>query len=274
MSFSSLSAGNALEQLTEKQRVGNEKSPLPPYINNDVGDPIEDSNTAIQKMIDAGFDLDKDINDEEIHHKMIEHKSDPITPMIYFCLRKGDLKMCRYLFANGATCTQTTKSGFWFPMYAAALRGNLNICRWLYEHGAKEDIRKRNTSDYSPLCVACNHNSTLSTAQWLILNGAASCRHDPGQIDTAVSKQDLIFLNHEKGNRLMLLWWADEELKTQNHFLLFLCGKQTQQIFAGKSGILEYMADFVGVVRGKNLRMIRQLADFLRADIQDDDDYN
>eukprot|EP00751_Fragilariopsis_kerguelensis_P049080 CAMPEP_0171038552 /NCGR_PEP_ID=MMETSP0736-20130129/43266_1 /TAXON_ID=186038 /ORGANISM="Fragilariopsis kerguelensis, Strain L26-C5" /LENGTH=49 /DNA_ID= /DNA_START= /DNA_END= /DNA_ORIENTATION= len=49
MSFSSLSAGNALEQLTKKQSIGNEKSSLPPCINNDndVGDPIEDSNTAI-----------------------------------------------------------------------------------------------------------------------------------------------------------------------------------------------------------------------------------
>jgi hypothetical protein len=90
----------------------------------DAGGPIEDTDIAIQKMMDSGFDLDKDI--------------DGGKPMAYF-VTKGDLKMCLYLFVNGAKYTPT---GTHFPLFLAAQKGYLDICKWLYMHGAKEDIQK------------------------------------------------------------------------------------------------------------------------------------
>ena len=125
MAFSSLSVDNVVgQQLAEQQRTTNDEtelsvSPLLLIANNDVGGPIEDTCTAIQKMIDAGFHSDTVINDEHIANT-IQVERPCVTPMIYFCRNKGDLKMCCYLFVNGATCTHSSSDGFWFPMYAAA----------------------------------------------------------------------------------------------------------------------------------------------------------
>lgn len=80
-------------------------------------------------MKSAGFDLDNNaINDEQRVHWAPDDIPEvyDVTPMIHFC-RTGDLKMCRYLFVNGASCTRVDDDGFWFPMYAAAM-GLLFAC--------------------------------------------------------------------------------------------------------------------------------------------------
>lgn len=273
MSSSSLSVDNVAGQLAEKQRTTNDEiaSAVSPLLlaDNNVGGPIEDTSTAIQKMIDAGFDSDVDINAEQAGLKMKEINFRYFTPMVYFC-HKGDLQMCRYLFVNGAS-TQTNGRVFLFPMYAAALVCNLDVCKWLYEHGAQEDVQKRNSHGYSPLAAVLSNlcNNTVSTTRWLILNGVISSRNNPRQIDEALLNRDLQYVATDRGGRRKLRLWVEEELKTHNQFLQFLCAEQTKQIFGGKSGILQHIADFAGVVRGKDLSILRQLRNFLRVLIQD-----
>jgi hypothetical protein len=257
----------------------------------DAGGAIEDTDKAIQKMKDSGFDLDTDINQEQRISKFADDSRywERLTPMTNFVI-KGDLKMCRYLFVNGAKCTRTTNAtGSNFPLLMAAKEGRIDICKWLYMHGAKEDIQKLHPmGGGTPLrstipTIRCFYAYTREYLkkkcyinQWLILNGALCCQdyNDSGQIDEVVLKRDLSI-----ESRPMFLSWAQEELKIRNNFLFFLYGtsisqhKQQHLFFNGnKSGIMENIADYVGIVRGRDLRIIRQLADILSTLIQEDEE--
>jgi hypothetical protein len=257
----------------------------------DAGGPIEDTDIAIQKMKNCGFDLYKDINRGMTRFLGGSYHGEWFTPMVYFVI-KGDLKMCRYLFVNGAKCTQTWRH---FPLYFAAREGHMDICKWLYEYGAKEEIQRRN-----PIGVGTPLRSTIltqrcyyvrtkgylkikftkgyfrkkfSVSQWLILNGALCCQNDSGQIDELVLKRDLSVVS-----RPMFLSWAQEELEIRSNFLYFLYGtSQHKLIFniGNYSGIMENIADYVGgIVRGRDLRILRQVANLLSTStlIQEDEE--
>lgn len=257
----------------------------------DAGGAIEDTEIAIQKMKDGGFDLDTDINQEQRMPRFIPDGRywERLTPMTNFVI-KGDLKMCRYLFVNGAKCTRATNATRGnFPLLMAAKKGHIDICKWLYMHGAKEDIQKLDLmGGGTPLrstipTIRCFYAYTreytkkkIDTSRWLILNGALCCQdyNDSGQIDVVVLKRDLSI-----ESRPMFLSWAQDELKIRNNFLFFLYGTSTSQhkqqhyFFNGnKSGIMENIADYVGIVRGRDLRIIRQLAYILSTLIQEDED--
>ncbi|OEU17873.1 hypothetical protein FRACYDRAFT_238301 [Fragilariopsis cylindrus CCMP1102] len=259
----------------------------------DAGGAIEDTDIAIQKMKDSGFDLGTDINQEQRIPRFADGGTtrhwERVTPMTNFVI-KGDLKMCRYLFVNGAKCTRPTLARYKnFPLLMAAKEGHIDICKWLYMHGAKEDIQKLDLmGDGTPLrstilTQRCFYAYTreyvkkkFSVSQWLILNGALCCQdyNDSGQIDEVVLKRDLSI-----DSRPMFLSWAQDELKIRNNFLFFLYGTSTNQhkqqhlFFNGnKSGIMENIADYVGIVRGRDLRIIRQLASILSTLIQEDEE--
>ena len=259
----------------------------------DAGGAIEDTDIAIQKMKDFGFDLDTDINQEQRIPRFADGGTtrhwERVTPMTNFVI-KGDLKMCRYLFVNGAKCTRTTNATRTnFPLLMAAKEGHIDICKWLYMHGAKEDIQKLDLMGGGTplrstiLTQRCFYAYTreyvkkkFSVSQWLILNGALCCQdyNDSGQIDEVVLKRDLSI-----DSRPMFLSWAQDELKIRNNFLFFLYGTSTSQhkqqhlFFNGnKSGIMENIADYVGIVRGRDLRIIRQLASILSTLIQEDEE--
>ena len=126
----------------------------------DAGGPIEDDETARQKMRDAkvyeggvdrvigeyvGFDPDN-VGDVKIIN------SKDIKPMGYFAM-KGDLPMMRWLYVNGAD-TQDLDVADYFPMLMAVVNGGLEVCKWLFAHGAAKDIKRRSHhSGGSPLCV-------------------------------------------------------------------------------------------------------------------------
>jgi hypothetical protein len=239
--------------------------------------------TAIQKLTNAKFDLEKynkDVNDE---HNIEEdsHGWLVVTPMIHFCSER-DLKMCRYLFVNGADCRKVSDDGFWFPMYAAASNHHLHVCKWLlvYEHGARDDIRRANNiGECTPLYQSVYIRIFVldfspSTSQWLILKGAL-CQNDSGTIDDTLMRRDLN--PNDRGIRCQdirpqLLLWAQKTVQLHSAVLLFLGGtisasaqeSSPLQIFNGKSGITELIGDYTGVERrASKLRMLRQLADFL-----------
>ena len=155
----------------------------------DAGGPIEDEETARQKMKDArvymsgdervsgdesvGFDPD---NVRDKKHKYSGHyyqrrEDNLITPMGYFA-REGDVKMMRWLYVHGAD-TRDEDVDFWFPMYAAAQNGKVEACRWLAEHGASEDVRRRCKSEspgsngIRPLRAA---SLIRAMGRWRILN--------------------------------------------------------------------------------------------------------
>ena len=177
----------------------------------DAGGPVEDDETARQKMRDAevyergvdgtfeeyvGFDPDnigdvKSIDEED--EDTLDYNA--ITPMGYFA-ELGDLRMMRWLYINGAD-TRDVEIQKWFPMYVAAVNRQIEVCKWLFDHGAAKDIKRRTRLGehlgYGPLQTAFGSfmSSHRNLSRWLVLNGAL-CKDDgSGHLDIEIMKRDL-----------------------------------------------------------------------------------
>ena len=278
----------------------------------DAGGPIEDDETARQKMRDAtvyergvdgtghgtwgeyvGFDPDNVADVKSCRPKI---KQD-ITPMGYFA-HKGDLPMMRRLYVNGAD-TRDVDVALCFPMYWATIMARMEVCKWLFAHGAAKDVKRRTRDDAtnyshgrSPLHVAFGRSRDLSDlSRWLILNGALCKDGDSGDLDIEIMKQDLSREGYDwlAKQRRLLLKWAIDLHRARSSFLLFLSGALSRpkhacstrqnvsplRLLAGKSGIFETIGDYVGIVRGREARIIRQLTEMLSkliAELQVDTD--
>ena len=256
----------------------------------DAGGPIEDDETARRKMRDAqvyargvastwgefdGFDPD---NVGDVKSTSFSGES-YIKPMGYFA-KKGDLPMMRWLYVNGAD-TRDEEIVRWFPMLKAARRGRMEVCKWLFQHGAAKDVKRRTYNGVSPLYSTFGRSTQRDLNRWLILNGALCKDDDSGDLDVEVMKQDLDpKYVHRLGRvqeRKALLEWANGLHRPRTSFLLFLSGAGSRpqhaystrrnvsplQLLGGKSGMLELIGDYVGFVRGREARIIRQLTEML-----------
>ena len=286
--------------------------------------PVENEETAREKMEEAGFDPDDVTKQCKLSYRAcvagntnrtLRAKMHPVT---YFCLL-GDLKMCRYLLSKGASSTATSTDCTWFPMYSAAAGGRLDVCKWLYGHGAKVDIGRRSTDNYwsnaghySPLQAA---GPSQACCRWFILKGVLSLDDKPGVVDPERMRRD-IRPEYDDYDiiydvRPQLLEWVKQSVQTHSGFMTFLLGTlpaavptfsraalqsllaerlQSQnraEIFirnapeeqcrlawekisqarvsspivclGGTTGILELIADYAGVFRGRDLRILRSL---------------
>ena len=203
--------------------------------------------------------------------------------MCYFACF-GDLPMMRWLYVNGAD-TRKVDVERYFPMYMAAMNGHIEACKWLFEHGAAKDIKRRTIAIFVASTrrnvsrdLMCSYRNLSS---WLILNGALCKDDDSGDLDVETMKQALgrrTFNGHIlKRERKLLLEWANDLHRARTSFSLFLSGALSTpqhayrtrrssspvRILSGKSGTLELIGDYVGFVRGREARIIRQLTELL-----------
>ena len=268
----------------------------------DAGGPIEDDETARQKMRDArvyekgvdgtygeysGFDPDN-LADAKSVSWYNAVAGDEIKPMGYFA-RKGDLPMMRWLYVNGAD-TRDEDVAFFIPMYIAAAYGRMEACKWLFKHGAAKDVNRRtrekisgNPNGYSPLSVTFGKDlgKNRSFSRWLILNGALCNDDDSGELNVELVKEDLGFYLYAE-ERKLLLEWANDLHRPRTSFLLFLSGALSApqhaystrrssplKVLSGMSGVMELIGDYVGFVRGREARIVRQLTEMLPSLIQE-----
>ena len=271
----------------------------------DAGGPIEDDETARQKMKDAevyeigvdgiigewdGFDPDN-VGDVKTFCPYVG-ATNAIEPMGYFAM-KGDLPMMRWLYVNGAD-TRDEDVPKYFPMQLAASDGGIEACQWLFAHGAAEDIKRRTRENIgrSPLCIfgrfsfvpSNQRDLTLSyrkISRWLILNGALCNDDDSGELNVELVKEDLGFYLYAE-ERKLLLEWANDLHRPRTSFLLFLSGALSApqhaystrrssplKVLSGMSGVMELIGDYVGFVRGREARIVRQLTEMLPSLIQE-----
>ena len=262
----------------------------------DAGGPIEDDATARQKMRGAkvgepggeitGFDPDDIVGLKS--QAGTRYKGFEMSPVGYFC-RKGDLPMVRWLYVNGAD-PRDENVGFYFAMYMAAVRGHMEVCKWLYDHGAARDVKRRTVSpigsERRPLyCTFCQPE-LRNVSTWLILKGALCKDFQSGELDIDVMGRDLggheYFGDHSGTRRFfeerrLLLDWANGLRQARTSFLLFLSGALSRPDHAygtrrctpllrnlsGKAGVLQSIGDYVGIVCGREARIIRQLVELL-----------
>ena len=265
--------------------------------------PVEDEEITIQKMRDAnvsqgpwkgrgkvgersGFDP-KNVTDPLQSSEYDDDDMFKMTPMAYFAT-EGDLPMMRWLYSKGAS-TRDLGVGFYFPMYCAAIRGHLDVCKWLHDHGAAHDIKRRTqaaclapVNGLSPLSGAAMFSNHEELMRWSILRGALCT--DGGELDMDILKQELgprsssrLFGDRNAGKRALLLQWANDLHQRRGPFHTFMVGTFRQKthsyptrkslsplrILGGQPGVLQVIGDFVGIVRGREARIIRQLAEVL-----------
>ena len=259
----------------------------------DAGGPIEDDETARQKMRDAevyergvrgkneeyvGFDPDN-VGDAKSVTWWDPELADTVTPMGYFA-EKGDLPMMRWLYVNGAD-TRDDDVFIYFPMWMAATGRHLEVCQWLFDHGAAKDVKRRTRAEhfYSPngrsaFSITFGSNGSKATrniTRWLILNGALCKDDESGELDVEIMQQDLGTTSWPVQERGALLEWANNLHRARTSFLLFLSGacitrrsSAPARFLSGKSGVLELIFDYTGgVVRGREAKIICQLTEML-----------
>jgi len=188
----------------------------------------------------------------------------------------------------GADCTKLceNKIRYWFPMLAAAEGGHLDICQWLFEYGgdAKYQINKETNDGDTPLRASYQawrwgRDNGGKTCRWLVQNGG-------GQHLSSKAMRELMFTNNT--NSKLLVLWMRENIQLHDTFILFLCGAATitittsssskfsdgdirkytrkrkihperaLQILDGHPGIMELIGEYVGVIRGKEFRMLQE----------------
>jgi hypothetical protein len=301
----------------------------------DAGGPIEDDETARQKMRDAevyergvvgglfdyaGFDPDNVADLKSTKWDGHDASLHTVKPMGYFAQR-GDLPMMRWLYVNGADTRDEMVTFTWFPMYCAATNGHLDACKWLFQHGAAGDVKRRVRTKVVPLSAIFHQSDKRELSRWLILRGVLCEDGDTGDLDVDLIKSSLEssldpfdpFV--QLGPRLVqeryeLMEWAREHHQSRSSFDVFLMGTlpaptysatnlrdellarigtpsavdrileiappdqrrllwddlfahRACKMFSGKSGILELIGAYVGIMRGREARIVRQLAERL-----------
>ena len=299
----------------------------------DAGGPIEDDETARQKMRDAlvyergvsgtpgefvGFDSD---NLSDVKSYSPHRLGSEVKPMGYFAV-EGDLPMMRWLYVNGAD-TRDEDVAKYFPMLLAAFGGQIEACKWLLDHGAARDIKRSveggDDDGHTPLSVTFGKRTVYKSqvrdvSRWLILSGVL-CNDGTSDLDIGLMKHSLgqtDFDDDSAKERPKLLKWAREHHQSRSSFDLFLMGTLSTvtysvtklresllarirsedvvdrlmgntppdqypllwtglfphrdcplAVFAGTSGILELIGEYVGIMRGREARIVRQLTELL-----------
>ena len=200
----------------------------------DLGGPIEDEETAKQKLRDAGFNPN-DLTSERVVDSPDDDGQWFATPMAHFCAA-GDLKMARYLLSKGIPTVRPVRADTSngddddeepnSPLEGALWMGKVHVCEWLFAHGAREEVEKNayNLGGDNLLRIALGPwkaGRGSSTPQWLILNGALSNR------DGSPNKEATEALESYRGaesDYRRLLSWAKESLQTNRNVHLILLG--------------------------------------------------
>ena len=170
----------------------------------------------------------------------------------------------------------------WTPMLKACFHGKIETAQWLYEHGAAEDVRKAVNYGDTPMKWACE-NGNLDVYLWLVLNGAAN-NVLTGHVDEAIIGKLSIKNGEFTSNQLRGA--MENILADHSKFItLFLSavgglprlplpassnGRQNKVMRASngpchlpklrglESSVVAHISDFVGVVRGRHLRNLRE----------------
>jgi len=261
--------------------------PVVPSIIDSIGCDItlDDIQSAKQELLNKGVDLKMDV-----HQKQKLRREDGVnwefTPLHHFCWT-GNLVFVRFLVLIGADCTELDKFG-WYPMLVAANKGHLDICKWLFEYGggAKDQINKEASHGVTPLglsYLAWHHGYRIDKegkiCRWLLQNGGG--QHLSNKAMRCMYDRE----GKEEINSSLLVLWTRKNIQLYDTFILFLCGasiislsseasddggtrthkreqkippERSLQILDGHPGMMELIGNYVGVIRGQEIRRLQE----------------
>ena len=203
------------------------------------------------------------------------------TPMLKACFH-GKIETAQWLYEHGAAeDVRTADEVGDTPMFKACLNGKIETAQWLYEHGAAEDVRKAVNYGDTPILLACKKGH-LEVFLWLLLNGAANDVLT-GHVDEAIIGKSI-----ENGEfpSNQLRGAMENLLADHSNFITLVLsavgglprlplpaspnGRQNKIMRASngpcylpklrglESSVVAHISDFVGVVRGRHLRNLRE----------------
>ena len=170
-------------------------------------------------------------------------------------------------------------------MLVACGKGHLDVAQWLFKVGAAADIRTKSNDGFTPMFVAC-HQGHLDVAQWLLLQGAAD--GDDGHVDSVILHDNAPEENRPALRASLLnlatthATFVSTMLPTTTRFRALPQPTQEKTRSAKRLAaaarpcalvalrgheetLLVLIADFAGVVRGRQLRnsqeVLRELQD-------------
>ena len=195
------------------------------------------------------------------------------TPMLAAC-QAGHLDVAEWLFQNGAALDIRKKDATGrTPLRAASFHGHIHVVKWLFASGASADITVVGNS-MSPLRAGSAYpDLTL----WLILHGAASSRS--GHVNNEVLDRDVIpgatpkslicmrqsladtVAEHSVFTRLVLqaVCTMPEDQRALRH------RSALHKLHGHESGTLALVADYLGIKRGRQLRIIRETLEWFHS---------
>lgn len=232
---------------------------------------VVDDRTNYEEVI--GFDPD-DAALDNIYDFVWELDA-AVTPMLHF-VKKGDLKMCRYLVSRGASTTKASRCGIWFPMIVAAREGNLDACKFLFANGSKSDVRRANVNGWTPLAWAAARDESDALVRWLVLEGAlcADASSEDVEGDRFYPREEGArkhYSRRHSHSREMLIDWAERITQSHASIIAFLHGtlpprpevdgRRHLKCLSVHPGIRKHVCGFVGqeVKKKKHLNILRQV---------------
>jgi hypothetical protein len=143
---------------------------------------VFDDTDAYNLLMQHGFNPN-DVREEAVVYENDDYDGPLKTFPMAFYSYKGDLEMCRWLHAHGASVDigRMSDPGPAFnpnkqtnnPMLKACTGGHLAVCQWLVEMGAASDVRRAfSQCRWTPMHSACREGH-LHICQWLFEAGAA-----------------------------------------------------------------------------------------------------
>ena len=207
--------------------------------------------------------------------------------------QKGELGVCKWLHKNGAAedVTKANSSGF-TPMYIACQEGHLSVCKWLVLNGA--------LSFLPPVAEVVGENEFAAAITPILdslassislLSSSNSPRHQfllsfqtklllIGHVDEYIVQRDTL-----RGHRPDLLAWAQQVVAT--HHTFFHAVLRASVILPESHhqappderchlprlprGILERLAEMLGVEMERRLRNVREFAEALDDEEEEDE---
>ena len=177
-------------------------------------------------------------------------------------------------------------------MYVPCQKGNLEVAQWLFGAGAAEDVRTPDNGGFTPMFWACDKGH-LEVALWLIHSGAAT--NTTGHIYAIIMQNRAVnkiatrlknainvhIANQSNFTTLILPAICDFPRAPFQDPLASLeraepCNSSPKQalrvspaschlaqLCGLESSVVALIADFAGVVRGRQLRHLREACAFL-----------